>query len=243
MSGGSGARDAGHPHLQRMPLSDPAFSLSSPKTGHKVKPSRSKIYGSYWYTRVRLQTRCPTTAFSFYLVRRSKLFPNHIYTFLINQTSWSALRDGGPRQVLSQPSSSTGTVAPPPNRRGETPCRARGSAPALWGTPARAGGPTHVWLEERAHEQRRGAAAGLLRGKTPPPMSARHRKHWRLKVHRKPSGHRCFTLGCGVSLTEGLLPNSHSSPRALMPPLQCHRPTAHTPCPSPHPLPMTVLVT
>ena len=113
MSGGSGARDAGHPHLQRMPLSDPAFSLSSPKTGHKVKPSRSKIYGSYWYTRVRLQTRCPTTAFSFYLVRRSKLFPNHIYTFLINQTSWSALRDGGPRQVLSQPSSSTGTVAPP----------------------------------------------------------------------------------------------------------------------------------
>lgn len=138
---------------------------------------------------------------------------------------------------------SRGNRCPPQNRGGETPCRARGSAPALWGTPAHAAGPTRVWLEERAHEQRRGAAAGLLRGETPPPMSARHRKHWRLKVRRRPSGRRCFTLGCAVSLTEGLPPSSHSSPCARMPRLQCHRPRARTPCPSPHPLPMTVLVT
>lgn len=87
------------PHLQRTFLSPtPAFSLNSPKTGHKARPPRGQIYESHRYTQVYLQARRPTTAFPFYLVRRSKLFPNHIYTSLINQTLWSASREGRLRE-------------------------------------------------------------------------------------------------------------------------------------------------
>lgn len=59
-----------------------------------------KIHG--WTVRVVLADTAPGAVFSFYLVPRSKLVPNHVYAFFINQLVWSSRTCLGVLGLLSE---------------------------------------------------------------------------------------------------------------------------------------------